>query len=251
MTTATLAGGFTYFEGLSISPNTGPEAGGTEITILGAGFDETTQILIGNEPLLYVTVEDSATITGITPGGVYGSYDVVAITGISLTTQVNGFTYTIDDTFSLNNISPVSGITTGGYVMTFNGNGFDANTTFTVGGEAVTNVYVTSNTTATGLVPVGTAGWTNVAAQSGVTESTLTGAFQYIEIPYFSTIVPNMSPESGGIPVTISGGGFTENTVVSFNGVPLVDPVLVSDSVITGTVPSGTVGYATLEIVDV
>lgn len=31
MATATLAGGFTYFEGLSITPNTGPESGVKEL----------------------------------------------------------------------------------------------------------------------------------------------------------------------------------------------------------------------------
>lgn len=223
MTTATLAGGFTYFEGLQVTPNTGPESGGTEITILGAGFDETTTALIGNVPVEDLVLVDSATLTGTTGVSTYGVYDVVTTTGTVVTLVTNGFTYTVDNTFALTSISPNYGSAVGGNTVTFTGTCFDANTTFTIGGAAVTDVVIIDSNTATGTVPAGSAGFVNVAAQQGIIESTLTEAYQYIAIS-ITTVSPSFDYAAGGA--------------------ALVNPNIVSDTVITGTVPPGSLGLA-------
>lgn len=62
----------------SIAPNTGPEAGGTPVTITGAGFSGgVTAVFIGSSlELAGTTVVNDTTITGSTPAQPPGAYQV-------------------------------------------------------------------------------------------------------------------------------------------------------------------------------
>jgi hypothetical protein len=221
------------------------ESGGTNITVYGSGFDGTTQILIGNVPLENITVVDAWTITGTTGVSTYGVYNVVATTGTTVLQVTNGFTYSVDDTFSLISISPSYGSAVGGNTVTFTGTCFDTNTTFTIGGAAVTDVVIIDAGTATGTAPAGSAGRVNVAAQQGVTESTLTAAYQYIAVS-ITSVSPSFDYVGGGAAAQITGVGFEPDATITIGGTALVDPVIVSDTIITGTIPAGLLGPANI-----
>src|SRR5262249_46066983 len=59
-----------------VSPNVGPTAGGTPITIHGAGFLATPAVTIGGNPATNIVLVDSNTITAVTPAGAAGPADV-------------------------------------------------------------------------------------------------------------------------------------------------------------------------------
>ena len=62
-----------------ISPNSGPEAGGTAVTIAGTGFTGATAVDFGTTAATNVTVVNSTTITANSPAGT-GAADVTVIT---------------------------------------------------------------------------------------------------------------------------------------------------------------------------
>lgn len=78
----------------SLSPNTGPAAGGTAVIITGNQFIAGTTITIGGSPLVNPVIVNNTTITGTTPPHAVGNVNVVATSADGSTTLVNGFTYT-------------------------------------------------------------------------------------------------------------------------------------------------------------
>ncbi|HYG76907.1 MAG TPA: IPT/TIG domain-containing protein [Planctomycetota bacterium] len=79
----------------AISPNFGPTAGGTSVTITGTNFVAGyTQLTIGANALVGLTVVNTTTITGSTPAGSVGAATVTATTfGTQSGSLNNGFTY--------------------------------------------------------------------------------------------------------------------------------------------------------------
>ena len=61
---------------LSMSPDSGPTAGGTAIAILGTGFIAGTTVNIGGQPCTSVVVVSPTQITAVTPAGSQGLTDV-------------------------------------------------------------------------------------------------------------------------------------------------------------------------------
>ena len=79
----------------AISPTSGPEAGGTLVTITGTGFTGATAVDFGTTAATNVTVVNDTTITANSPSGT-GSVDVTVTTplGTSPTSAADLFTYT-------------------------------------------------------------------------------------------------------------------------------------------------------------
>jgi hypothetical protein len=77
----------------SISPASGPTAGGTSITITGTGFISGTTVTIGGNDASDVSVS-ATSITATTPAGADGPQDVVVTNpDIQFDTLIGGFTY--------------------------------------------------------------------------------------------------------------------------------------------------------------
>lgn len=78
----------------SASPTSGSTAGGTPVTISGAGFLSGATVLIGGQPATNVVVVNSTTITLTTPAGTAGAASIVVTNPGGLTgTLAGGFTY--------------------------------------------------------------------------------------------------------------------------------------------------------------
>ena len=89
-------GAFTYLAVPVISditPDTGPETGGTEVTITGTGFGLCTNVTFDGVPGINVRVIDANTIVVTTPAGSVGTADVVVICP-SGSSNVGQFAYT-------------------------------------------------------------------------------------------------------------------------------------------------------------
>jgi len=66
----------------SVSPDRGPLAGGTSVTITGTHFTDITGVTFGGTPLVGLTVVSAVTITGTTqPGVSTGTQEVVVTSG--------------------------------------------------------------------------------------------------------------------------------------------------------------------------
>ena len=77
-----------------VSPNSGPAAGGTLVTITGTGFTGATAVDFGTTAAMEVTVQSATTITALSPAGT-GLVNVTVTTpnGSSGTSTADQFTY--------------------------------------------------------------------------------------------------------------------------------------------------------------
>ncbi len=82
---------------VSITPHSGPSAGGTPVTISGNNFDPGAQVQIGGNDCDDIVVVDVDTITCDTPAGASGPADVTVTNPDTLSgTLVDGFLYLSD-----------------------------------------------------------------------------------------------------------------------------------------------------------
>ncbi|MGC1294687.1 MAG: IPT/TIG domain-containing protein, partial [Alloacidobacterium sp.] len=92
-----LANGFTYIGQptvTSVSPNNGPVAGGTAVTITGTNFATGATVTFGSAAATSVVVVNSTTITAKTPAGSAGAVTVTVTNSGGLSGNLaSGFTY--------------------------------------------------------------------------------------------------------------------------------------------------------------
>jgi hypothetical protein len=92
-----LASGFTYVlvpTVSSISPNSGPPAGGTAVTITGTNFASGATVKFGSTAATNVVVVSSTSITATTPAESSGAVTVTVTVNGQSGSLTNGFTYT-------------------------------------------------------------------------------------------------------------------------------------------------------------
>ena len=227
-----------------ISPNRGPDAGSTLVTLTGTGFTGATTVDFGTTAATNVTVVNSTTITADSPAG-SGVVDVTVITptGTSATTPSDRFTYIAAPTVT--GISPDSGPTAGGTTVTIAGSGFTGATAVDFGTTAATNVTVVSSTTITADSPAGSGAVdVTVVTLGGTSATSAADRFTYIAAPVAAAptvtgVSPNSGPTAGGTAVTISGSGFTGATAVDFSTIAATDIVVVNATTITAVSPAG------------
>lgn len=239
---ATLTNGYTYIQAKTItgiSPNVGPIAGGTNITIYGTGFSGAATALIGGVAITSPTVVSEYVITGNTPAGSLGAANVV-VNDTETITLADGFTYQAN--LAVTSVSPAYAFTQGGIPVTVSGVGFDANTTVEIDGVALDDLVLVNSGTITGTVPAGSAGAQDVYVENLSYNDTLAGGFTYIAPLQLTSISPDNGTYAGGTSVTITGANFNSTAAVTIGGEALISPTVVSSTSITGDTPPGVSG---------
>jgi len=152
-----------------VSPDDGPAAGDTPVTITGTGFTNTTSVHFGTAAATGVTVNAQGTqITATSPAG-STLVDVTVTTPIatSKTSGADEFTYGP----TVTSVSPNSGPGAGLTPVTIGGTGFDNASSVLFGTTAATDVVVsTDGTQITATIPEATG-----AGQVDVTVTTPAG----------------------------------------------------------------------------
>ncbi len=219
-----LTNGFTYAvvpAVTSVSPNSGPVAGGTAVTITGTNFAAGATVTFGTAAATNVVVVSSTSITATTPAGSAGAVTVKVTVGGQSGSLASGFTYI--GTPTVTGVAPNTGSTLGGTAVTITGTNFAAGATVALGIAAATNVVVASSTSITATTPAGSVGAvtvtiTNLGNQSG----SLAAAFTY------STAAPTApgslsAIDAGPAPTVAAVQGYynssflTSHTTASFN----------------------------------
>jgi IPT/TIG domain len=96
----------------SVSPSTGPAAGGTELTIRGTAFAAGATVMIGGRAATEVTVRGADTITAKTPAStIAGAVDVAVLLSGKTSTLSGGFRY---ETLPANTAPVITSITAQG-----------------------------------------------------------------------------------------------------------------------------------------
>ena len=138
-----LTNGFTYAvvpTVSSVSPNSGPAAGGTAVTIMGTNFAAGATVMLGGAAASNVVVVSGTQITATTPTGSAGAVTVTVTVNGQSGSLSNAFVYIVAPT--VGGVSPITGSTTGGTGVTITGTNFAAGATVMFGSAAATNVVV-------------------------------------------------------------------------------------------------------------
>ncbi len=242
----------------NVNPHFGPIAGGTSISVTGAGFAPGSTVAFVNlgggpsTPSGTVTYNSATSLTVISPTHAVGTVDIIVTTpGLVPPSSfpVVGDQFTFEDVPTITGLSPISGPTSGGTVVTITGTNFgqDAAVTFNGAAGTVTGV-APDGTSLTVVTPIHAAGPTTVKVIDGGGTATAAQVFTFVGAPAITSIVPNAGPTLGGNTVTINGSGLTGTTAVTFAGNPGTGIVNTSDSSITVVVPAGAVGPATVSV---
>lgn len=241
--TASAADQFTYAGApvvTSISPTSGPLAGGTSVTITGNNFSGATAVTFGATVAAGFTVNSGTQITATAPAGT-GTVDVRVTTvgGTSATSATDQFTYTAAP--AVTSISPTSGPATGGTTVTITGTGFTGSTTVTFGATAATGFTVNSATSITATSPAGSGNVDiRVTSLGGTSATSAADQFSYFAGPAVTSISPTSGSALGGTLVTITGTGFTGATAVKFGTNNAASFTVNSATSITATSAPGT-----------
>jgi hypothetical protein len=243
----------------SLSPTSGPEPGGTVVTITGTDLLGVTAVAFGSTPATTFTINSATQISASAPAGTGG----VQVTVTSSGGVSNGATYTYLPTPTVTGVNPSSGDTGGGNIVTITGTNFTGASAVSFGPTAATTFLLNSATGITAIVPAGTAGAVTVSVTTPNGTGSLPNGYSYfisrmplvampwesdesyglasapLAAPALTSIAPNEGPQAGGNSVTIAGSGFTGVNTVRFGAVPATSFTVVSDSQITAVVPPG------------
>jgi len=238
----------------SISPASGPSAGGTSVTINGTGFSTAgggTGANFGSTAGSNVRCGSTTQCTATSPAG-SGTVDVTVAVGTaaSATSAADQFSYTAP---TLAGISPASGPSAGGTGVILTGSGFSTATGVTAvsfGGVAAATVKCGNTTQCTATSPAGSGivnvtlsvgGAAAVAGAAGSVTPSSTDQFTYMP-PAVTGISPTSGPAGGGTSVTIKGSGFgtaAGATSISFGSVAATNVKCGSTSQCTAAGPAG------------
>jgi hypothetical protein len=205
-------------------PNTGPTAGGTDVTITGTNFGPDSTVAFGANAGTSVDVVSSTTITVTSPAstlsGNGGGPVSVKVTDAGGTSNGQTFTYIPPPVINTNGIVPDFGPTAGGTNVTITGSNFVTTgvTSVTFAGAQATNVVVVNSTTITATSPAGLAGPANVVVTDAYGSSG-PQTFTYLAPPLVGVngLDPAYGPTTGGTLVVVSGSNLEGASSVIFN----------------------------------
>ena len=258
---ATRVGAFTFtttstgtLTATAVSPNSGPTSGGTAIAVTGTGFVAGATILIGGTPATGVSVASSTRITGYTPAKAAGGYTVqVRNPNGQMVNTPSGFTYsgTSSTAPTVTAVSPASGPTSGGTVITLTGTNFVSGATVRVGGVAASGVTFLSATQVRATTPAGTAGARDVQIINPNGQSAIrTGGFTYAAAgqPTITSLSPSSGSYLGGTVTYINGSNFVVGARAFFDGNAATNVTVLSSTQIRATTPWGYVGARNVQV---
>jgi IPT/TIG domain len=237
-----------------VGPNSGPQTGGTSVTVSGSGFTQSASVTFGGVAAPSVIVVSSTQLQVVTPAHASGTVSVSISENPhnQSTTLAGGFTYTASSSstsIGVSGASPTQGPTSGGTVVTITGKGFQAGAAVAFGGTKSTAVTVGSSTQVNAMSPPGSSGTVTITVTNPDSQSaSLPSAFTYSSGPSLTSISPNTGPVTGGTTVTILGSGFQSGAKVTFGGIAASSVTLVSSTQIQAVSPVSPAGTVTIAV---
>ncbi len=262
---ARLEDGFLYFAPPrvdAVDPPTGPLAGGTMVTIRGAGFMAPLSASVGGVPLESVVVLDDGAVQGVTPAAdTAGPADVVVATSYGAAVGAGAFTYLPDqpgalDTLAIWTVTPPRGPATGGaqvrlIVSGLEQAGVQSGQDLTVqfaGVEATVKSVEPASHLVTVEPPAGTPGPVDVALTASGTTAQAPGAYTYDPVLRVYEVTPNFGPLEGGTPIELHGTGFAAGAQVHVGALPAASVEVLDGETLRAVTPPGAPGLANITV---
>lgn len=188
----------------AISPNKGPIAGGTVVSITGTNLTGATNVLFGATAASSFSVTSATTASATAPAHGVGAVDVTIVTpgGTSATGTSDQFTYS--DVPTITAINPNQGTAKGGTLVSIVGTNLLGVTGVKFGATAASSFSAASDTMASATAPPHAVGAVDVTwTTPGGTSATGAGdLFTYTKAPVLTTIARFANSKTdGAVPV--------------------------------------------------
>jgi hypothetical protein len=242
----------------SVSPTSGPLAGGTQITIAGTNFVSGARVLVGGRSAT-TTFVGSTQLRASTPTGAAAAAVAVQVTNPNgqSATRSNAFTYIASSGAapSINSVSPTSGPTAGGTMVTVMGANFVSGARVLFGGRAATTTFVSSSqvraSTPTGAAAGAVA--VQVVNPNGLS-ATRGSAFTYVGgtsggYPSINSVSPTSGPRTGGTLITVTGSNFVSGARVNVGGRAATTSFVNSTTLRASTPSAAATGPTSIQVV--
>ena len=201
----------------SVSPASGPVAGGTTVIINGTNLNGATAVKFGSTPATSFTVLSSTQISAVSPAGAPICVEITVTTpgGVSVTNTGDQFDYISLPVIT--SISPTKGPIAGGTQVTITGTSLTAATSVKFGAAAATSFIVVSSTEITAISPAASAGKVNlsVTTAGGVSAITAGDEFTYELPPTTTTTTTTVPPTTTTTTTTTVPPTTTTTTTVA------------------------------------
>jgi hypothetical protein len=237
----------------SLATTSGSTAGGTVVSITGTNFGAATGVSFGTLAAASFSVISATQIVAVSPAQAAGTVDVTVATptGTSAVSSTDHFSYTAATGPAVTGVSPATGSTAGGTVVTVTGSGFTGATGVAFGTVAASfTVYADGSLVA--IAPAQAAGTVDitVTTPSGTSGTGSADHFAYTAAtaPVVKGIGPTSGTTAGGTVVTVSGSGFTGATAVNFGGTAATSYTILSDTALTAIAPAEAAGTVDLKV---
>ena len=240
-----------------MTPNNGPAAGGTSVTITGTNLTGASGVSFGGTLAASFTPVDATTVTATSPTHTAGTVDVRVTTGAGQSAVNAG------DHFTYNTAAPLPAVTkvkkapktkaliTGGDGVIITGTGFTLATAVSFGADAAASFTINSDTQITAVTPaVVNAGPVDVTVTSpgGTSLINKHDVYKFKAVaPTVTSVTPNTGPAAGGTSITITGTFFTPTTTIKVGSGAATSVVCATTTTCTAVTPPGTAG----KIVDI
>jgi uncharacterized delta-60 repeat protein len=219
----------------TISPEVGPLAGGTTVTITGNFFTGTTGVTIGGVAATNVVEQDSSTLVCTVPAGTAGLKDVVVTTVQATSAPSALFTYLPPPVITL--LSPEAGSIFGGTRISITGQHFASPASATFNGLPATRVLVISPTRIVADAPAFTAGPASVLVTTPGGTNAANTLYTYMDLPAVTSVSPSTGTIYGGTTVTITGTGFAGVYFINFGSVQATINSVTPTAIVVTTPP--------------
>ena len=170
----------------SVSPNSGPTAGGTSVTITGTTFTGASSVTFGGTAAASFSVVNATTITATVPAGAAGTASVIVTTPSGSNAANTLYSWVASPTVT--SVDPGSGPTAGGNTVTITGTSFTGATAVAFAGTAASSFTVVNATTITATVPSGAAGSASVIVTTPGGSNAANTLYSYAASPTIPTL---------------------------------------------------------------
>ncbi len=191
----------------SLSPASGPTAGGTSVEVTGTHLEGATAVAFGSTPATSFTVNSATSITATAPAGT-GTVDVsvTTATGSSPKSTADHFTYIKPPTVT--SLKPKLGPIAGGTTVVIGGTELTGATSVRFGSESASFKVNSSKSITATAPPAAAAGYAfvTVTTPGGTSVASTKGRYSYA--PTVESVSPSTGLIAGGEAVTVTGTGF-------------------------------------------
>ena len=214
-----------------VSPQTGPPAGGTVVTLTGTGLTRATAVRFGTSVATNLVRVSDTSLRVTTPAHVPGPVDVLVTSPGGQSVAGSGARYVYGSPPAVFSLSATAGPLQGGTVVTITGTHLGEATAVRFGSVAGTGLVRVSDTTLRITSPAQPEGAVRVRVVNvnGTSPDTERSTFTYVGVPAVSSLSTPAGPLVGRV-VVITGTRLGLATGVDFGGVPGTSLVRVSDT---------------------